>query len=263
MSAETSLLTTSALGRCVNALVQLGSAASLVHSLGFLAMPEAGPSCASGEVRSFASGDPQHAQQAVHAAMHVHGAAATQVAQAVQAGAHATAPAASHAAQQVAKSAFEQAPHPHTAQQAPQDRQTEPPPASPLWMLADVSQGGDTTRNADNRGQPSASSGEAPLAPPPRPPPVRAVPVSAALRRSAACHVANGTATSAEIAMAPTSAAGSSVSAQNATQQSPAWPFGYSPGFSEVAHCLQNNSPRSVPPVENRLTGAPCCLDHI
>jgi len=165
----------------------------------------------------------------------------------VQAGSHATAPAAPHAtqqmaptAQQVAPQALEQAPHPHTAQQAPQDAQTEGP-ASPLWMLADVSQGGDTSRNADNAGQPSASSGAALLAPPPRPPPVRAVPVAATLCRSAVCNVANGTATSAE--MASTSAAGGSVPAQNATQQSPAWPFGHSPGFSEVAHYLQNNSP--------------------
>ena len=264
MRAETCLLTTGAFGRCVNALAQLGSAASLVHSLGFLAMPEAGPSCAGGEARSFANGDPQHAQQAVHAAMHAHAAAAMQVAQPVQAGSHATAPAAPHAtqqmaptAQQVAPQALEQAPHPHTAQQAPQDAQTEGP-ASPLWMLADVSQGGDTSRNADNAGQPSASSGAALLAPPPRPPPVRAVPVAATLCRSAVCNVANGT--SAE--MASTSAAGGSVPAQNATQQSPAWPFGHSPGFSEVAHYLQNNSPRRITPPRTPTCHAPPFLSH-
>ena len=267
MRAETGLLTTNALGRCVNALSQLGSAASLVHSFGFLAMPDAGPSCAGGEARSFAHGDLQHAQQAVHAAMHAHGAAAIPVAQSVQAGSQATATAVPHAtqhmappAQQVAPQALEQAPHPHTAQQTQQDAQTDGP-ASPLWMLADVSQGGDTSRSADSAGQPSSAPGAAPLAPPPRPPPVRAVPVSATLRRSAVCNVANGTATSAESAMATTSAAGSSVPAQSATQQSPAWPFGHSPGFSEVAHYLQNNSPRRTIHRRTPTFRALCCPD--
>lgn len=115
-------------------------------------------------------------------------------------------------------------------------------------MLAEVSQNGDQPKSMDQEAQqPHASGG---FAPPPRPP-VRAVPVAATLCRSVLGGVANGVAGSGESMMAAPAAmasaaavaSGGTVVAQN-VPQSPAWPLGQSPAWSEVAHFLQHNSPR-------------------
>jgi len=114
-------------------------------------------------------------------------------------------------------------------------------------MLAEVSQNGDQPKSMDQEAQqPHASGG---FAPPPRPP-VRAVPVAATLCRSVLGGVANGVAGSGESMMAAPAAmasaaavaSGGTVVAQN-VPQSPAWPLGQSPAWSEVAHFLQHNSP--------------------
>ena len=119
----------------------------------------------------------------------------------------------------------------------------------PVQMLAEVSQNGDKPKSMDQEAQQQqhVSGG---FAPPPRPP-VRAVPVAATLCRSATGSAANGAGGSGEsvmaapAGMAPAATASSvgSVVAQN-VPQSPAWPLGQSPAWSEVAHFLQHNSPR-------------------
>ena len=134
----------------------------------------------------------------------------------------------------------------------------------PVQMLAEVSQNGDKPKSMDQEAlaqQPHASGG---FAPPPRPP-VRAVPVAATLCRSATSSAANGAGGSGEsvmaapAGMAPAATASSvgSVVAQN-VPQSPAWPLGQSPAWSEVAHFLQHNSPRCA-----TCRGASCVTRHL
>mmetsp|Transcript_44847 Transcript_44847/g.107617 ORF Transcript_44847/g.107617 Transcript_44847/m.107617 type:complete len:442 (+) Transcript_44847:67-1392(+) len=185
---------------CVNALAQLGSAANLVSSLGYMAAADGGAGQATRTFGAAGVDQPLQAPPAVQA-------------------------------------------QPAGQSQAPQA------PASPLQMLAEVSQNGDKPKSMDQEAlaqQPHASGG---FAPPPRPP-VRAVPVAATLCRSATGSAANGAGGSGEsvmaapAGMAPAATASSvgSVVAQN-VPQSPAWPLGQSPAWSEVAHFLQHNSP--------------------
>lgn len=132
----------------------------------------------------------------------------------------------------------------------------------PVQMLAEVSQNGDKPKSMDQEAQQQQHLPGG-FAPPPRPP-VRAVPVAATLCRSATGSAANGAGGSGESVMAApagmapaaTASSAGSVIAQN-VPQSPAWPLGQSPAWSEVAHFLQHNSPRCA-----TCRGASCVTRH-